>query len=104
MKWAQKLLEEGKINSIKRDGLNYDPSKVYKDGVLTIKGVTGLKPRDLLKRQLMDGDGIFFNRQPTLKEGSIQGLIIKISKDLTHKLPLAHTAPLNADFDGSDFN
>ncbi len=62
---------------------------------------------DIIERNLMDGDYILFNRQPTLHPQSMMTHKIKIINDpllMTARLPVAVTTPYNADFDGDEMN
>jgi len=106
--WLTGLLEQGKITIVERYGQRKVVARVCKDGApFTFDGVVGLKIGDKVERQIMDGsdfggrgDPAFLNRQPTLKEASIQGVELRLCEEVTHKLPLASCRPLNADFDG----
>lgn len=103
--WYQKLLEEGKINTVSRNRLPRVVSKICEGGKpFQIGDQVGLKVGDVVRRQMMDGDPAFFNRQPTLKIENIQGVEVKLVKENTHKLPLANTRGLGADFDGDEMN
>lgn len=59
---------------------------------------------DVIHRQLMDGDYVVMNRQPTLTMYSIMGYEAVIYDGLTLRIPLPSTVPHNADFDGDDIN
>ena len=61
-----------------------------------------LEVGDTLHRHLMNGDGVLFNRQPTLHRMSMMCHIARIMpKADTFRLNVAVTKPYNADFDGS---
>jgi DNA-directed RNA polymerase beta' subunit len=99
--WAMELLEQGKINIVLRGERKIVVSRVCKGGrPFSFGGEEGLKYGDIIARQIMDGDPAFLNRQPTLKDSSIQGVALKLVDEVTHQLPLASCRPLNADFDG----
>lgn len=99
--WASDLVEKGKVNIVLRGERKIVVSRVCKGGAPFIfNGEEGLKLGDVIARQLMDGDSVFLNRQPTLKDSSIQGVTVKLVDEVTHQLPLASCRPLNADFDG----
>lgn len=69
--------------------------------------VRKLAPGMRVERQVMDGDTLMFNRQPTLHKYSIMGGNIKVIPDRaynTMRLNLAIVGPLNADFDGDEGN
>ncbi len=54
---------------------------------------------------MMDGDGVLFNRQPTLHRMSMMCHIAKVmSKADTFRMNVADTKPYNADFDGDEMN
>ncbi|CCV02236.1 DNA-directed RNA polymerase II largest subunit [Invertebrate iridescent virus 30] len=68
------------------------------------KKVVTLEVGDLVKRQLMDGDDVLLNRQPTLHKASMQSFKVKIQPVKTFKMNLAMTKAYNADFDGDEMN
>lgn len=55
-----------------------------------------------IKRNLIDGDVIIFNRQPTLHRVSIMGHKVKVLPGKTFRLNPIACAPYNADFDGDE--
>lgn len=60
---------------------------------------------DTVHRHMMDGDGVLFNRQPTLHRMSMMCHIVKVMPNaLTFRMNLAVTKPYNADFDGDEMN
>lgn len=66
-----------------------------------------LKIGDIVERQLIDGDIVLFNRQPTLHMYSMMGHYVKIINDkkyATFRLNVAVTTPYNADYDGDEMN
>ena len=64
-----------------------------------------LNDGDIVHRHMMDGDGILFNRQPTLHRMSMMCHIVKIMyKGDTFRMNVADTKPYNADFDGDEMN
>jgi DNA-directed RNA polymerase II subunit RPB1 len=64
-----------------------------------------LEVGDTLHRHLMNGDGVLFNRQPTLHRMSMMCHIARIMpKADTFRLNVAVTKPYNADFDGDEMN
>jgi DNA-directed RNA polymerase II subunit RPB1 len=59
---------------------------------------------DIVHRHMMNGDGILFNRQPTLHRMSMMCHIAVIMyKGDTFRMNVADTKPYNADFDGDRF-
>jgi len=60
---------------------------------------------DIVHRHMMDGDGILFNRQPTLHRLSMMCHIVKILyQGDTFRMNVGDTKPYNADFDGDEMN
>lgn len=63
-----------------------------------------LQNGDVVHRHMMDGDGVLFNRQPSLHRMSMMCHIVKVmKKGDTFRMNVADTAPYNADFDGDKF-
>lgn len=63
-----------------------------------------LKIGDVVERQLMNGDVVLLNRQPTLHMGSMMAMRVKVMKYKTFRFNLACTSSFNADFDGDETN
>jgi DNA-directed RNA polymerase beta' subunit len=59
---------------------------------------------DQIDRQLMDGDAVYANRQPTLHKNSMIKFAAVLSKDKTLCFNLSNTKSFNADFDGDEMN
>lgn len=59
---------------------------------------------DVVERQLMDGDFVLLNRQPTLHRGSMMAKQVVIKDCKTFRFNLASTKSFNADFDGDEMN
>merc|ERR1712226_714431 len=59
---------------------------------------------DIVERNLLDGDIVVFNRQPSLHKMSMMGHRVRILPHSTFRLHLASTSPYNADFDGDEMN
>ncbi len=57
-----------------------------------------------VERQLMEGDIILFNRQPSLHKMSIMAHMVKVLPFKTFRLNPAVCPPYNADFDGDEMN
>jgi DNA-directed RNA polymerase subunit A' len=57
-----------------------------------------------VERQLMDGDIVLFNRQPSLHKMSIMAHRVKVLPFKTFRLNPAVCPPYNADFDGDEMN
>jgi DNA-directed RNA polymerase II subunit RPB1 len=64
-----------------------------------------LQPGDIVHRHMLDGDGVLFNRQPTLHRMSMMCHIARIMmKGDTFRMNVGDTKPYNADFDGDEMN
>lgn len=63
-----------------------------------------LKTGDKVIRQLIDGDVVLFNRQPTLLKMSMMAFKVKVISGKTFRINLSVTTPFNADFDGDEMN
>ena len=64
-----------------------------------------LEDGDTVHRHMMDGDGILFNRQPTLHRMSMMCHIARImAHGDTFRMNVGDTKPYNADFDGDEMN
>jgi len=59
---------------------------------------------DTVDRQLMDGDVVIFNRQPSLHRVSMMAHHVKVMPHKTFRINTAVCAPYNADFDGDEMN
>ena len=60
---------------------------------------------DVVHRHMMDGDGILFNRQPTLHRMSMMCHIVRVMQQGdTFRMNIGDTKPYNADFDGDEMN
>ncbi len=58
----------------------------------------------VIERQLVDGDIVIFNRQPSLHRISILGHQVKVLPGKTFRLNPLVCPPYNADFDGDEMN
>jgi DNA-directed RNA polymerase subunit A' len=63
-----------------------------------------LEPGWVVERQLMDGDVVLFNRQPSLHRMSIMAHEVRVLPYKTFRLNPAVCPPYNADFDGDEMN
>jgi len=97
----ERLLADGKINTVCRGGYTIDVQEVTGMGTKPFvwKSSTGLQQYDIVHRQVRTGDWGIFNRQPTLRIESMQGvqLLILPEGEYAFRLPLGMTRPLNAD-------
>jgi len=57
-----------------------------------------------VERQLMDGDVVLFNRQPSLHRMSMMAHRVRIMDGRTFRFNLCVCPPYNADFDGDEMN
>jgi len=58
----------------------------------------------VVERQLVDGDIVLFNRQPSLHRMSMMAHEVRVMKEKTFRFNLAVCPPYNADFDGDEMN
>ncbi len=58
----------------------------------------------VVERQLVDGDIVLFNRQPSLHRMSIMGHRVRVMDGKTFRFNLCDCPPYNADFDGDEMN
>ncbi len=66
--------------------------------------VENLLPGSTIERQLINGDIVLFNRQPSLHRQSMMGHLVKVLPGKTFRLNPAVCPPYNADFDGDEMN
>ena len=74
---------------------------VYLKPTLTDEDKELLMPEtgDIIERQLIDGDPVIFNRQPSLHKMSMMCHKVRVMQYKTFRMNLSVTAPYNADFD-----
>ena len=83
--------------------------KIFRKGV-QIKTILPKKKKfvlqigDKIERQLINGDIVLLNRQPTLHKGSMIAHEVVILPGKTFRFNLAITSSFNADFDGDEMN
>ena len=63
-----------------------------------------LAPGYLVERQLLDGDIVVFNRQPSLHRISMLCYNVRVLPGKTFRFNVADCRPFNADFDGDEMN
>jgi len=63
-----------------------------------------LKVGWVIERQLIDGDIVLFNRQPSLHRISIMAHKVRVLPSKTFRVNPVAVAPYNADFDGDEMN
>ena len=61
-------------------------------------------PGSVVERQLIDGDVVLFNRQPSLHRMSMMAHFVRILPQKTFRFNLCDCPPYNADFDGDEMN
>ncbi len=66
--------------------------------------VENLTEGNIIERQLMDGDVVLFNRQPSLHRMSMMAHRVRIMAGKTFRFNLCVCPPYNADFDGDEMN
>ena len=59
---------------------------------------------DTVNRQLLDGDYVLFNRQPSLHKMSMMAHRVRVMSGNTFRLNISVTPPYNADFYGDEMN
>jgi len=101
------LTEDGKY----LPGVNY--ILIQRDGMKQRRKVTEknandvaekLEPGMTIERQLMDGDIVLFNRQPSLHRMSMMAHKVRVVPYKTFRFNLSVCPPYNADFDGDEMN
>lgn len=63
-----------------------------------------VQPGCIVERQLIDGDIVLFNRQPSLHRMSMMAHFVRILPHKTFRFNLCDCPPYNADFDGDEMN
>ena len=107
MSILQDLLEKGQIVRVKRQGLTINVQQATHNFRRPFDhlGEIGLLEGDIAERKYRDGDVMLFNRQPTLRIESMQGVRVKIMwGEYPWRLGLAQCRAFNADFDGDEMN
>ncbi len=104
--WNLELLKEmiqknpDKINYvIKEDGKRKKLTATNLEEVMA-----EITPGCTIERQLLDGDPVIFNRQPSLHRVSMMCHNVKVLPGKTFRFNDAVTKPYNADFDGDEMN
>lgn len=106
---VRKLFREGKVNQITfRPDITEGEMKRFSGATFKVNEELAKTyiPQigDVLHRQLMQGDYLVFNRQPTISKTSMLAYRAVIKEADTFALNLAATTPHNADFDGDEGN
>lgn len=84
---------------IRSDGRRIRVTETNKETV-----AEGLEVDYTVERQLVDGDVVLFNRQPSLHRMSMMGHRVRIMDGRTFRFNLCVCPPYNADFDGDEMN
>ncbi len=72
---------------------------------LNLEEITGeLTAGYVVERQLMDGDVVIFNRQPSLHKVSMMAHYVRVLPGKTFRFNVADCRPYNADYDGDEMN
>lgn len=112
----EKIRELLRNSPDKPPGINYIIKKIrMKDGKeeeLKIKitdknrdhWIENIEEGMIVERQLMDGDIVLYNRQPSLHRMSIMAHKVKVLPYRTFRHNLCVCPPYNADFDGDEMN
>lgn len=87
---------------VKGTGGNENPTTYDLSSPGVMKHVLPLKPGDVVKRPLNNGDYVLLNRNPTLHKSGIMAFRVRILPGYTMRLNLSVTTPFNADFDGDE--
>jgi DNA-directed RNA polymerase II subunit RPB1 len=75
------------------------------DGKRFKEQIGDLRIKDILHRNLLNGDYVLFNRQPSLHKMSMMGHRIRVLPvGNTFRMNVSATSPYNADFDGDEMN
>jgi DNA-directed RNA polymerase II subunit RPB1 len=87
---------DGAASVIQEDGTDIDLSLLADPRTIVL--CSGWSVR----RYLQSGDTVLFNRQPSLHKMSIMAHTVRLTDDLTFRLPVCNATPYNADFDGDE--
>lgn len=97
--------EDGRITHLRNFDL--EQRTAFAKKLLTPPDSTSVstRPCKVVYRQLMDGDLVLMNRQPTLHRLSIQAHKSRVMKGVrVLRMPYANCKAYNADFDGDEMN
>ena len=84
---------------IRSDGRRVRVTDVSREKILE-----EIKSGWIVERQLIDGDVVLFNRQPSLHRISMMAHLVKVLPGKTFRINPIVTPPYNADFDGDEMN
>ena len=75
------------------------------DGKKFKEQIGDIRVKDILHRNLINGDYVLFNRQPSLHKMSMMGHRVRVLPvGNTFRMNVSATSPYNADFDGDEMN
>ena len=116
IEWCKNIIRK-KADSIPKTVEEYIPSVNYvkreTEGMKQRIKVTEKNAGDVaekleigatIERQLMNGDIVLFNRQPSLHRMSMMAHRVKVVPNKTFRFNLSVCPPYNADFDGDEMN
>jgi DNA-directed RNA polymerase subunit A' len=84
---------------IRKDGIRIKVTDASRDRVLESIGVGWI-----VERQMINGDIVLFNRQPSLHRVSMMGHLVRVLPGKTFRINPLVCSPYNADFDGDEMN
>ena len=99
-----------KLEDLVKNGVNKYPGaktiRKNKDDKFDLKYAKDLELKigDIVERNILNGDYVIFNRQPSLHKMSMMGHFVRVLPSSTFRLNLSVTTPYNADFDGDEMN
>jgi len=100
---AKKFLENTEypmaLNVITRDGIRKRVADTNREELLK-----EIQPGHIIERQLIDGDIVLMNRQPTLHRISIMAHTVKVLPGKVIRIHVSAAYPYNADYDGDEMN
>ncbi|MGC8652270.1 MAG: DNA-directed RNA polymerase subunit A' [Candidatus Micrarchaeia archaeon] len=100
---AKKYLESTEyptvLNVITKEGIRKRVTDTNREELLK-----EIQPGYILERQLIDGDIVLMNRQPTLHRISIMAHNIKVLPGKVIRIHVSAAYPYNADYDGDEMN
>ena len=115
IEWCKKIITKEYLDNKDKDeyipGVNYiikDTEGMKRRIKVTEKNSEELADKleigSIIERQLMDGDLVLFNRQPSLHRMSMMAHRVKVVPFKTFRFNLCVCPPYNADFDGDEMN
>ncbi len=100
LKEVKQLIKADKVNYVQRpDGRRIKVTAENKKDL-----IENLAPDWVIERQLMDGDIVLFNRQPSLHRISMMAHRVRVMPYQTFRMNASVCPPYNADFDGDEMN